>query len=142
MIRDVKLLLAEDNEGDIFFITEALQERNIITNITVARDGQQAIELLEKRGECGGIMDFDIVILDINLPKKNGHEVLKYIKDHKELKHIPVIMLSTSSSEIDIRRSYQSHANCFIIKPSDAEKFINVIENIENFWIKTVHLTT
>jgi CheY-like chemotaxis protein len=132
----VHILLVEDNEGDIFLITEALEERKIVKRITVVRNGKDAIDLLEKNDLTDEMPD--LVLLDINLPKRNGHEVLAHIKTSTQLKHIPVIMLTTSSSEKDIKTSYQNHANCFITKPIQVDNLLTVIAAIENFWINIV----
>lgn len=136
----IHILLVEDNEGDIFLVTEALEERRIINKISIARDGSEALDFLEKKGKYENEDFPDLILLDINLPKKNGHEVLEYIKSSQVLKGIPVIMLTTSSAESDIIRSYKNHANCFISKPVDADSFVKVIYNIENFWINIVKL--
>ncbi len=136
----IHILLVEDNEGDIFLVTEALEERKIVNKISIARDGSEAMDFLNKKGKYKDELFPDLILLDINLPKKNGHEVLEYIKGNDLLKTIPVIMLTTSSSESDISRSYKNHANCFITKPVDVDNFIKVIYNIENFWINIVKL--
>lgn len=136
----VKILLVEDNEGDIVLTREALEECNIIGKVEIARDGAAAIRFFDEilREEHGNLPD--MVLLDINLPKKNGHEVLHYIKDHDLLRHIPVIMLTTSSSEKDIVESYKHYANCYITKPVDVEHFIDVISQIESYWFNIVQL--
>lgn len=139
-MRPIHILLVEDNEGDVFMTLEALEERKIVNKVTVVNDGKAAIDFLEKQGDFADVTEPDLILLDINLPKKNGHEVLLYIKNSPDLKHIPVIMLTTSSSEKDIQLSYRNHANCFITKPVDAESFLNVILNIENYWISIVTL--
>ena len=95
---------------------------------------------LDKKGPYSEVASPDLILLDVNLPKKNGHEVLHYIKNSESLKHIPVIMLTTSLSEKDIIKSYENHANCYITKPVEVEDFLNVIASIENFWIKIVQL--
>lgn len=133
-MREIKVLLVEDNEGDIILTFEALKESKIKNCITIARDGEIAINLLKK----GDIPD--LVLLDINLPKIDGKEVLNYIKSTENLKHIPVIMLTTSVSEVDIMESYRMHANCYISKPVNLEKFNEVILAIEKFWIETIQL--
>ena len=139
-IKPSHVLLIEDNEGDILLTTEALEERDLADKITVIRDGKLAIEYLDNLV----IKDFhslpDIILLDINLPKKNGHEVLHHIKESFELKQIPVIMLTTSSAEQDILESYKNHANCYITKPADVEAYNTAMESIESFWMQTVTL--
>ncbi len=138
--RPIHILLVEDNEGDILLITEALEERKIANKISVARNGEQALDFIERRGDFKNSPPPDLIILDVNLPRKNGHEVLQYIKETEHLKQIPVIMLTTSSSESDILRSYKNHANCYITKPVDADEFLNAMTKIENFWISLVKL--
>lgn len=139
-MKPIHILLVEDNEGDVFMTLEALGERKIVNKVTVVNDGKAAIDFLEKQGDFADVTEPDLILLDINLPKKNGHEVLLHIKNSPDLKHIPVIMLTTSSSERDIQSSYRNYANCFITKPVDAENFLNVILNIENYWISIVTL--
>lgn len=134
------LLLVEDNEGDILLTKEALEERNIINEMSVVKDGKEAILYLLREGIYSQAKTPDIILLDINLPKKSGHEVLEFIKTHIDLKHIPVIMLTTSSSDSDIRKSYKNHANCFITKPIDVGDFIKAISVIEDFWFNIVAL--
>lgn len=141
-MKEVHILLVEDNEGDIMLTTEALQQGRIINHIDVVRDGKKAIDFLTKKGEYNAAGTPDIIILDVNLPKKNGHEVLQFIKNNEELKHIPVIMLTTSSSESDINKSYENYANCYITKPVDSDGFINAIKTMEDFWIHIVKLPT
>ncbi len=131
------ILLVEDNEGDILLTTEALEEGKIINRMTVIKDGKSAIDFLETSSSD---QLPDLIILDVNLPRKNGHEVLQHIKGHDKLKCIPVIMLTTSSSDSDIRLSYESYANCYITKPVDAVEFIEAITKIEDFWINIVQL--
>ncbi|GLU52165.1 response regulator [Dyadobacter frigoris] len=139
-MRSIHILLVEDNEGDILLTTEALQEGRVLNKISVVRDGQEAIDFLNRKGKHTLAEQPDLVLLDVNLPKKNGHEVLQYIKKSDDIKHIPVIMLTTSSSERDISLSYQNHANCYITKPVELEGFLNVVTQIENFWISIVAL--
>jgi CheY-like chemotaxis protein len=141
-MKHVHILLVEDNEGDIYLITEALEEGKIMSKLSVARDGNAAIDFLEKKGEFKDAELPDLILLDVNLPKKNGYEVLQYVKKESHLKQIPVIMLTTSSSEKDILMSYKNYANCFITKPVDAESFLKVVCSIEDFWINIVSLPT
>lgn len=136
----IHILLVEDNEGDILLIKEAFEEAKIINEISVVKDGEKALSYLEKSGDYKEAGAPDLVILDINLPRRNGHEVLEFIKTTENLMHIPVIMLTTSSSEKDILSSYQNHANCYITKPVDVDDFLHAISGIENFWIKLVKL--
>ncbi len=137
-MKNVHILLVEDNEGDILLTVEALEEGRIANVIEVARDGQEAIDKLEIDLKNNRLPD--LILLDINLPKMNGHEVLERLKDTEGLKHIPVIILSTSSSEMDILKSYKNHANCFITKPVEIDEFVKAIESIEDFWFSIVKL--
>lgn len=139
-MRPIHILLAEDNEGDILLTTEALEEAKIHIKLSVVRDGKEAMDFVGKQGKYTGVPLPDLLLLDVNLPKKNGHEVLKYVKGTQNSKHIPVIMLTTSSSEKDINACYDNHANCFITKPVDANEFLAVVASIENFWISIVKL--
>lgn len=139
-ISPINILLVEDNEGDILLTTEALEEGKISKSLKVIRDGATMLHYLKEIAEKSPSELPDLILLDINLPKKNGHEVLKEIKSNKLLKHIPVIMLTTSSSEVDILKSYQEHANCYLIKPMEVSDFLKVVENIEDFWLTIVQL--
>jgi CheY-like chemotaxis protein len=136
----IHILLVEDNEGDIFLTTEALQESKITNQLSTVRDGWEAMQFLEKKGSYATVRMPDLVLLDVNLPKMNGHEVLIAIKSNESLKHIPVIMLTTSSSEKDIYQSYKNYVNCYITKPIDAGDFLKVVTSIEHFWISIVTL--
>ena len=132
---EIKILLVEDNEGDIVLTQEALKDGRIKNNIIIARDGVEALAILDS-GESLP----DLILLDINLPKLNGLEVLTAIKTDPRLKTIPVIMLSTSDEQNDIMTSYNNYANCFITKPVDFNRFIDVVRTIETFWISIVKL--
>jgi len=138
----IHILLVEDNEGDILLTREALEEAKIHIELSVVKDGKEAIDFLNKQGKHIDTAMPDLLLLDVNLPKKNGHEVLQYIKGNANLKHIPVIMLTTSSSEKDINFCYNNFANCFITKPVEANEFLRVVTTIENFWISVVKLPT
>jgi len=139
-MKSIHILLVEDNEGDILLTTDALQEGKAANKVSVIRDGEEALDFLDQKRKFVGVEVPDLVLLDVNLPRKNGHEVLHYIKTNERLKHIPVIMLTTSSSDIDIRNSYKNHANCYITKPVESESFLNVVKSIENFWVGIVSL--
>lgn len=139
-MNSIHILLVEDNEGDIFLIKEALEEGKIVNKISVTKDGKEAIDFLEKKANYKNEETPDLILLDINLPKKNGLEVLEYIKTAENLKQIPVIMLTTSSSEKDVLLSYKNHANCFITKPLDVNNFLTIVSSIESFWINIVKL--
>ncbi|MFT7351644.1 MAG: CheY-like chemotaxis protein [Flavobacterium sp.] len=136
----VHILLVEDNEGDILLTTEALEEFKICNKLSVVRNGKLAIDFIQKKGEFKDVERPDIIILDINLPLKNGVEVLEVIKSDSETKSIPVIMLTTSSSETDIVKSYANNANAFITKPMDVVDFLKAIMGIEDFWLNIVQL--
>ena len=137
-MKTINILLVEDNEGDILLTMEAFAEWKTDNKITVAKDGQAAIDFFNNDNKNKILTD--IVLLDINLPKKNGHEVLKFIKGEEKLKHIPVIMLTTSSSVADINLAYNNHVNCYITKPNEVETFLKVVSAIETFWVYTVKL--
>jgi CheY-like chemotaxis protein len=139
-MKPIKILLIEDNEGDILLTKEALVERKITNEIDVAKDGEQALNLLLGAVNGSGYTLPDLIILDINLPKLNGHEILQKVKTTEGLKKIPVIMLTTSSSEKDISMSYQHHANCFVTKPVEVDKFLEAIGQIQDFWLNIVKL--
>ena len=138
----VHILLVEDNEGDIMLTKEAFEDAKIHTKLSVVKDGKEAMDFLNKDGGYENVEAPDLLLLDVNLPKKNGHEVLQYIKGNKNLKHIPVIMLTTSSSQKDINLSYDNYANCYITKPVEVNDFIAVVASIENFWTSIVKLPT
>lgn len=140
MRRGLHILLVEDNEGDILLTTEALQEEEILNKVSVVRDGEAALDFLNQKGKYQDAKHPDIVLLDVNLPKKNGHEVLKFIKNQDSTRHIPVIMLTTSSAQRDIGLSYQNHANCYITKPVELEGFLEVVAQIKKFWFSTATL--
>lgn len=139
-MKPIHILLVEDNEGDILLTTEALEEKKIVNKISVVKDGDKAIDFLNKKNEYKDAELPNLILLDINLPKKNGHEVLQYLKTNDKFKHIPIIMLTTSSSEKDIMMSYQHYANCFITKPVEVNDFIEAVTKIENFWVSIVQL--
>ena len=134
-MNEVQILLVEDNDGDIILTQEALKEGKIKNQISVARDGEEAINLLNAASKLP-----DLILLDINLPKLNGFEVLSAIKTNDRLKAIPVIMLSTSGADKDVLTSYNNYANCFITKPEDFTRFMEVVRTIENFWVSLVKL--
>ena len=135
--KEIHILLVEDNEGDIVLAREALKEARIKNRITVITDGEKALEYLFCNDNN---RKPDLILLDMNLPKANGLEVLAKIKADEALKIIPVVMLTTSTSEQDVLDAYRNYVNCYINKPIDLEEFIVVIRNIENFWLNTVKL--
>lgn len=140
MMKEVRILLVEDNEGDIVLTLKALQKAHVHNEIDVVRDGEQALQFLHKQGEFKDAETPGLILLDINLPKMDGMEVLAEIKNHEHLRVIPVVMLTTSDSEKDIIQSYQHYANCFITKPVNFGKFIDVVQTIKEFWISIVQL--
>ena len=139
-MKPINILLVEDNEGDILLTSEALMEGRIQITLSVVKDGWEALIYLEKRAHYKNAESPDLILLDVNLPKMNGHELLKNIKSNENLKQIPVIMLTTSTSETDVLMSYKNHANCYIPKPVDVNDFLKVVASIENFWITIVRL--
>lgn len=139
-MKSIHILLVEDNEGDVLLTTEALEESKVPNTISVARNGKDAINYIYKTNGFENAITPDLILLDVNLPFKNGHEVLEKIKNDESLKHIPVIMLTTSTSERDISLSYKHHANCYITKPMEVNDFFRAIKTIENFWMQIVSL--
>ncbi len=140
--KTIHILLVEDNEGDILLINEALEEAKIIINLSVVRDGQSAVDFLHKKQPFEAVESPDLVLLDVNLPILNGHEVLQHVKSNETLKSIPIIMLTTSSSPKDIEFAYANHVNSYITKPVNVSDFLQVVSGIENFWINIVTLPT
>lgn len=140
MNKEVKILLVEDNEGDIVLTLEALKEAKVSNGIEVIRDGEEALQYLRKEGRFKKAETPDLILLDINLPRLGGKEVLAEIKKDKDLMIMPVVMLTTSDSEKDILESYQHHTNSYITKPPDFEKFKQVVQMIKDFWIDIVQL--
>jgi CheY-like chemotaxis protein len=136
----VEILLVEDNPGDVRLTREALKEGKVYSNLHWAKDGVEALEFLRHEGRFADVPRPDIILLDLNLPKKDGREVLSEIKNDEDLKRIPVVILTTSKAEEDVLRSYQLHANCYVTKPVDLEKFIVVVQSIDRFWLTVVTL--
>ena len=139
-MKAVDILLVEDNPGDVRLTQEALNEGRIENKLHVVFDGVEAIEFLSKTGKHKNAIVPDLILLDLNLPKMNGLEVLEKIKNDPELKLIPVIVLTTSQSENDIHASYAMHLNCFVSKPVEYDSFMSVIKSIEDFWFTIVKL--
>ncbi len=137
-----EILLVEDSPSDVLIIREALSEVVFNNNLVVVEDGVAAVDYLSCRGSYKGSQRPDLILLDINLPKKNGREVLSEIKCDPNLKKIPVVVLTTSNSRSDIEDAYQLNANCYVVKPIDFEKFIQVVQSICNFWFNIVSLPT
>ncbi|MGB2695603.1 MAG: response regulator [Dehalococcoidia bacterium] len=136
----IEILLVEDNPADIRLTREALQDAKMWNHLNVAKDGAEALAFLHQEGTPGDQPTPDLILLDLNLPKKDGREVLAEIKSHPDFKRIPVVILTTSKAEEDILKSYNLHANCYITKPVDLDQFINVVRSIENFWLCVVKL--
>ena len=136
----VEILLVEDNPGDVRLTKEALKEGKVYNNLHWAKDGVEALEFLRRQGKHANAPRPDIILLDLNLPKKDGREVLALIKNDADLKQIPVVVLTTSEAEEDVLKSYELHANCFVTKPVDLEKFIHVVQSIDRFWLTVVTL--
>ncbi|MDX2216671.1 MAG: response regulator [Oculatellaceae cyanobacterium bins.114] len=138
--RPIEILLIEDNPGDVRLTREVLKDGKISNHLNVVEDGAQAIEFLCRTGRFIQAPRPDLILLDLNLPRKDGREVLAEIKLNQQWKRIPVIVLTTSQAEEDILKAYDLHANCYITKPIDLEQFIKVIRSIENFWLAIVKL--
>ena len=140
MGRPIEILLVEDNPGDVRLTKEALKQGKVSNNLSVAGDGVEGLAFLRREGEYAGAPRPDIVLLDLNLPKKSGREVLREVKEDPDLRRIPVVILTTSSAEQDVLSTYDLHANCYITKPVDFDQFIKVTQSIEQFWLSTVKL--
>ncbi|WNZ43744.1 response regulator [Leptolyngbya boryana CZ1] len=138
--RLLKILLVEDSRSDAVLIQRTLRGSKLVNELHLVRDGVAATDFLYRRGEYVDAPRPDLILLDLNLPKKNGREVLAEIKADEDLMTIPVVVLTTSSDEADILRSYQLHANCYMVKPVDLEQFVEVVKSIEHFWLALVEL--
>ena len=138
--RPIEILLVEDNPGDVRLTMEGLREGKVRNNLHVARDGVEALAFLRREAGFANAIRPDLILLDLNLPRKDGREVLSEIKSDPELKTIPVVVLTTSRAEQDVLHSYQLQANCYITKPVDLEQFIKVVNSIEEFWLTIVTL--
>jgi two-component system, chemotaxis family, response regulator Rcp1 len=139
-MKAVEILLVEDNPGDVRLTREALKDGKFHNNLNVVQDGVEALLFLRKEGVFRDAPTPDIILLDLNLPRKSGREVLKEIKQDEELRRIPIVVLTTSADENDILASYELHANCYITKPVDLNQFMTIVQNIENFWFSIVKL--
>ena len=138
--RPIEILLVEDNAADVRLTIEALREGKVRNSLTIARDGEEALAVLQRRGEHATAPRPDLILLDLNLPKKDGREVLAIVKEDPDLRRIPVVVLTTSSAEVDILKSYELHANCYITKPVDLGQFVAVVKSIDDFWLTVVRL--
>jgi CheY-like chemotaxis protein len=136
----IEILLVEDNPGDARLTLEAFKEGKVINHVTVVRDGVEALAYLRRQEPYTNATQPDLILLDLNLPRKDGREVLAEIKADEHLKQIPVVVLTTSTAEEDIARAYGSHANCYISKPVGLEQFLRVVSSIESFWLHFVKL--
>lgn len=136
----INILMVEDNPGDARLTKEALKESKLANNLYHAQDGVEAMAFLRREGDYARMPRPDIVLLDLNLPRKDGREVLAEMKEDPDLKHIPVVVLTTSEAESDVLRSYELHCNCYITKPVDLDKFIQIVHGIEDFWLTVVKL--
>jgi CheY-like chemotaxis protein len=136
----VEILLVEDNAGDVRLTREALNEAKVRNNLNVVGDGVEALTFLRRQGQYGGAARPDIILLDLNLPRMDGRQVLAEVKADPALRRIPVVILTTSKAEEDIIRTYDLHANCYVTKPVDFEQFVKVVQSIEDFWLEIVRL--
>lgn len=138
--RPIEILMVEDNPGDVDLTLEGLAEGKIANRLHVAEDGEEALEFLRRRGPFEDVPRPDLILLDLNLPRKSGLEVLEEIKDDPDLRVIPVVILTSSKAEEDVARSYRLHANCYVTKPVDFGQFAHVVRSVERFWFNVVTL--
>ncbi len=138
--KGIQVLLVEDNPGDVRLTQEAFKDAKVILELHVARDGVEAMEFLQQQPPFEHSPRPDLILLDLNLPRKDGREVLAEVKSDPSLKTIPVVILTTSASDADVEKSYLLHANCYISKPVDMEGFLNVVQSIDDFWLSVVKL--
>jgi len=141
-IKPVEILLVEDSPTDALLAKEALEYSKVCNHLHIVVDGVEALAFLRRQGKYADAPRPDLILLDLNLPKKDGREVLKEIKGDEQLRLIPVVVLTTSTQEADVLKAYGFHANCYIVKPVDFEKFADVVKTIENFWFAVVTLPT
>lgn len=139
-VRPIDILLVEDNPGDVRLTKEALKESRILNNLYFAKDGVEALAFLNREEPYQEVPKPDLILLDLNLPKMDGRELLAKIKQNPELKRIPVVVVTTSEAEQDILRTYDLHANCYITKPVDLDKFVDIVKGLEEFWLSIVKL--
>ncbi len=138
--KDIEILLVEDDQGDVDLIKEALKEGKFHNSLDVVEDGEEAMAFLRREGRFADATEPDLILLDLNLPKKDGREVLAEIKEDPALRRIPVVVLTTSEAEKDIIKSYDLHANCYITKPVDLDQFIKIVRSVQEFWLSIVKL--
>jgi chemotaxis family two-component system response regulator Rcp1 len=138
--KEVEILLIEDNPGDVLLVKEALLDAKVTNNVHWAKDGVEALAFIQQQPPFADAPRPDLIFLDLNLPRMNGHEVLAFLKEDPRFKRIPVIVLTSSKAESDIARSYDHYANCYVTKPVDLDKFMTVVQSMDHFWIKVVTL--
>lgn len=138
--RPIRVLLVEDSPDDVALTREALAESRVLNDLSVARDGVEALDFLHRRGAFADAPRPDLILLDLNLPRKDGREVLAELKEHPDLRVIPIVILTTSRAEADVLKAYRLHANCYIPKPVDFDRFLEVVRSIEHFWLQVVTL--
>jgi CheY-like chemotaxis protein len=136
----IEILLVEDDPGDVRLTREALKEGKVRNSLTVARDGVEALQILRREGAHAKAARPDVILLDLNLPRMDGREVLKAIKSDEKLKRIPVVVLTTSNADEDVVKSYELQANCYVTKPIDLDQFMKVVKTISEFWLEVVRL--
>lgn len=139
-VNPIELLLVEDSEPDVRLTIEALREAKVKNRLWVVEDGVEAMQFLRREGQYADAPRPDLILLDLNLPRKDGRQVLREIKSDDAFKRIPVVILTTSKSEEDVLRAYDLHANCYITKPVDFNRFMDVVKSIEDFWLTVVRL--
>jgi len=139
-LKPIEVLLVEDNAGDVRLTQEALKEGRLVVNLTVAMDGVEATDFLHQRNGHANSNRPDLILLDLNLPKKDGRQVLQEIKNDPKLMRIPVVVLTTSEADADILTTYGAHANCYITKPVDIDRFVDIVKLLEEFWFTVVKL--
>lgn len=140
ILKAITILLVEDNPGDVRLVQEIFREGKVCNNLEIARDGVEAMEFLRQEGKFSHAPRPDLILLDLNLPRKNGAEVLSEIKQDATLRRIPVVVLTASQAEEDIARAYNHYANCYLTKPIDLDQFISVVQAIKSFWLSIVQL--
>ena len=136
----IEVLLIEDDPGDVLLIQEAFDFNKVHNNLNIVRDGEQALAYLRREGEYAGAARPDLVLLDLNLPRKDGREVLQEVKSDEVLRTIPIVVLTTSEAEEDVLRSYQLHANAYVTKPVDFDRFVSIVRQIDDFFVSVVRL--
>jgi CheY-like chemotaxis protein len=136
----IEVLLVEDDPGDVLLIREAFEFNKVHNNLNVVSDGEQALAYLRREGEYGETLRPDLILLDLNLPRKDGREVLAEVKSDETLRTIPIVVLTTSEAEEDVLKSYQLHANAYVTKPVDFERFVSIVRQIDDFFVSVVRL--